>query len=308
MKRVIIFLSVIMSITGCSRQKAQNTETSKVQVSLVAGIGKIFPESGISEVASPVSGIVTDLPVSEGSRVRKGEIIVLLDNSEQELALREADSKIITQQKAVESQQWLIEQKKADVAEKMRKLNDARELLKSDATTGENVRNLQNDLDMADHEMKKLQSDLAMQQSQLKEAYVQQAIKKNNLGNTALRAPVDGIVIDILPKRGEAVNQYQTYARIAPDTRLVVNAEFDEMFASKLAPGQKCQVRLPGDSVSIADGSIIRLSADLKKKSLFSESGDDQEDRRVREAEILLDTVYNDLLINTKVDCFVQLN
>jgi multidrug resistance efflux pump len=308
MNRAIVFLSVIAAFTGCSRHNAQTAEPATVEVTQVTGIGKIYPESGISEVASPVSGIVTDVPVSEDSRVKKGDVLVVLDNTAQSLALREADSRITTQQKAVDSQQWLIEQKKTDIADKQRKLADAQELLKSEATSGENVRNLQNDLDIARQEMKKLESDLALQQSQLKEAYVQQAIRKNDLEQTGLKSPVNGIVLDILPKAGEAVSQYQTYARIAPDTRLIVNAEFDEMFASKLAPGQKCLIRIPGDSVAVAEGWISRVSADLKKKSLFSDSGDDLEDRRVREAEISLDSVSKDLLINTKVECTVQIN
>jgi multidrug resistance efflux pump len=232
----------------------------------------------------------------------------VLDNTSQTLALREADSRITTQQKSVESQKWVIEQKKTDIADKQRKLADAKELLKSQATSGENVRNLQNDLDMAGQDMKKLESDLALQESQLREAYVQQAIRKNDLEQTALKSPVNGIVLDILPKLGEAVSQYQTYARIAPDTRLIVNAEFDEMFASKLEPGQKCMVRLSGDSVAVAQGRITRVSADLKKKSLFSDSGDDLEDRRVREAEISLDSTSKELLINTKVECTIQIN
>ncbi|HEX2922137.1 MAG TPA: HlyD family efflux transporter periplasmic adaptor subunit [Bacteroidales bacterium] len=308
MNRAVIFLSVAVAITGCSGKKSQVVETLPAPVTQVTGIGKIIPESGISEVASPVSGIVIGLPVSEGSHVKKGDVLVMLDNTGETLAVRESDSRIATQQKAVESQQWLIEQKKTDIADKLRKLTDAQELLKSNATSGENVRKLQNDLDMANQEMKKLESDLALQQSQLKEAYARQAISMNNLEQTSLKAPVDGVVLDILPNPGEAVSQFQTYARLAPDNRLIVNAEFDEMFAAKLAIGQRCEVHVPGDSVQIANGKIVRLSADLKKKSLFSDSGDDLEDRRVREAEVLLDSISGELLINTKVECTVQVN
>ena len=155
--------------------------------------------------------------------------------------------------------------------------------------------------------MKKIENDLAMQQSQLDEIEVQQAVKVNALKQTALRAPADGIVLDILPKPGEAVSQYQTYARLAPDAPLVVQAEIDEMFAVSVVPGQKCMVRLAGENEQVAKGKVVRISADLKKKSLFSDSRDDLEDRRVREVLISLDTVFHPLLINTKVECTVQI-
>ncbi|HOW41387.1 MAG TPA: HlyD family efflux transporter periplasmic adaptor subunit [Bacteroidales bacterium] len=308
MNRTIILLSVALSIAGCSEKKGQVAVTAGIPITQVTGIGKVVPQSGISELASPISGIVTDLPLSEGSGLKKGDVILRLDNTEQSLAVQEAESRITTQQKAVESQQWLVEQKKTDIAEKLRKLTDAQELLKSNATSGENVRNLQNSVDIANHEMKKLESDLALQRSQLKEAYVQLAIRKNNLEKTILKTPVDGVILDILPKKGEAVSQFQTYARIAPDSKLIVNAEFDELYAPKLAAGQRCKVYLPGDSIAAAEGSIVHISADLKKKSLFSDSGDDLEDRRIREASILLDSASVELLINTKVECTVQIN
>lgn len=308
LNKTIVLSLLIAALSGCSQKKGQTAGTGPLSITQITGTGKVIPEGGISGLAAPVSGIVTDLPVSEGSKVKKGEILVQLDKTDQSLALNEINSKIVTQQKTVGSQKWLIEQRKTDLADKQRKLTDAQVLLKSGATSGENVRQLQYDLDMAHHELKMAESDLAVQQSQLKETLVQKAARINDLEQTVLRAPMDGVVLDILPKKGESVSQYQTYGRMAPDTRLIVNAEFDEMFASKLATGQNCKVFISGETTSAAEGRIIRVSAELKKKSLFSESGDELEDRRVREAEISLDKVSGELLINTKVECIVQIN
>jgi multidrug resistance efflux pump len=307
MNKTWILLLVSIVLTGCAKNQAPQPVTKNMPVTQIAGIGKIVPEGGIRELASPVSGIVTAIPKAEGSKVKKGDILVQLDNTEQALATEEIANKITTQKKAIESQKWLIEQKKTALADKLRKLSDSQELLKSGATAGENVRSLQNEYDQASREMKKFESDLAMQQSQLDEIRVQQAMKMNDLKQTALRAPVNGVILDILPRTGEAVNQYQTYARLAPDEPLIMQAEIDEMFAPRLSPGQSCTVSLPGENEPVAKGRIIRISADLKKKSLFSDSREDMEDRRVREAEISLDSVSRELLINTKVQCTIQI-
>jgi HlyD family secretion protein len=307
MNKIWILLLVGIILTGCAKKQAPPPLTEVMPVTQITGIGKIVPEGGISELASPLSGIVTAIPIAEGSKVKKGDILVQLDNTEQVLAADEIANKITTQKKAVESQKWLIEQKKTALADKLRKLTDAQDLLKSGATAGENVLTLQNEYDQASQEMKKFESDLSMQQSQLDEIMVQQAVKMNDLKQTALRAPVNGVILDILPRTGEAVNQYQTYARLAPDAPLVMQAEIDEMFAPRLSPGQPCTISLPGENEPVAKGRIIRISADLKKKSLFSDSGEDLEDRRVREAEISLDSVYLELLINTKVQCTIQI-
>ncbi|MDP4227129.1 MAG: efflux RND transporter periplasmic adaptor subunit [Bacteroidota bacterium] len=307
MDKTLIFVLVTLIMAGCAKKQVRQPEKEVLPVTQIIGIGKIVPEGGISELASPASGIVTELPVAEGSKVKKGEVLIQLANAEQALAVLEIDKKITSQQKSIESERWLIEQKKIAMADKLRKLTDAKDLLKSGATTGENVRTLQNDYDQASQEMKKLENDLAMQQSQLNEISAQKAIKKYNLQQTTLKAPMDGIILDILPKAGEALSQYQTYARLAPDKPLIVQAEIDEMFAGKLALGQKCSVRLSGENKQVASGKVIHISADLKKKSLFSDSRDDLEDRRVREVEISLDSVSRPLLINTKVECTIQI-
>ena len=308
MNKTWILLLVGIVLMGCAKKQAPQPVAENMPVTQITGIGKIVPEGGISELASPVSGIVTAIPITEGSKVKKGDILVQLDNTGQVLAAEEIANKITTQKKAVESQKWLIEQKKTALADKLRKLTDAQDLLTSGATAGENVRTLQNEYDQSSLEMKKVESDLAMQQSQLDEIMVQQAVKMNDLKQTALRAPVNGAILDILPRTGEAVSQYQTYALLAPDAPLVIQAEIDEMFASRLSPGQPCTVSLPGENEPVAKGRVIRISVDLKKKSLFSDSNEDLEDRRVREAEISLDSVYHTLLINTKVQCTIQIN
>jgi hypothetical protein len=95
---------------------------------------------------------------------------------------------------------------------------------------------------------------------------------------------------------------------MAPDAPLLVVAEIDELFAEKLALGQPCSIAFMGDSVPVAQGKILRISPNLKKKSLFSDSGNDLEDRRVREIEVLLSDIKKPLLIGSKLECTVKLN
>ncbi|HNX65358.1 MAG TPA: HlyD family efflux transporter periplasmic adaptor subunit [Bacteroidales bacterium] len=306
MKKLIIPLLLLLTITGCGKKQATKPVSVPQPVTQIVGLGKIMPVGGVSELASPVSGIITGIPVKEGSKVKKGDILVQLDNKSQQLDVAEAENKMMSQQKAIESARLLLNQKSIALEDKLRKLTDAGELLKAGAATGDNVRMLQNDYDQGVQEVKKLQSDLALQESQLNELSVQKEIKINTLSQTTLRAPMDGTVLDILPRTGESVSQYQTYGRLAPDAPMIVQAEIDEMFSDKLEQGQSCSVRLLGESQPVASGKIISVSADLKKKSLFSDSGEDMQDRRVREIEISLDEVSKPLLINTKVECTVM--
>ncbi len=120
------------------------------------------------------------------------------------------------------------------------------------------------------------------------------------------KSPYTGVLLDMQLAKGEAVTQYATFAEFAPGGNLIVRAEVDELFSEKVKAGQKVDVVYTGNDNVVATGEIKMVSPYLKKKSLFSESTSDQEDRRVREVRIMLSNPGN-LIINAKVECKIKL-
>lgn len=309
MKKHFFLLAVtLLLMSACSNKGEKTVPTPTPSITRIVGIGKVIPEGGISDLAAPASGIVRQINVQTGDVVKNGDVLLVLDNTDASFAVKEANSRIASQQGNVQSVNNMVERERLSLKENLRLLNDSQELFEAGAISGEKVRELQNNYDQGVLQLKKLESDLEGQQAQLQELSVQQASKKNNLSLTQLTAPINGTVLDIIPKLGEAVTVYQTYGRMAPDAPLLVVAEIDELFAEKLALGQPCSIAFMGDSVPVAQGKILRISPNLKKKSLFSDSGNDLEDRRVREIEVLLSDIKKPLLIETKLECTVKLN
>lgn len=237
-----------------------------------------------------------------------GNIILMLENSDEELSIKEVDSQLSSQKLAIKSSLLLLEQEKLAHKERQRLLNDAEQLLKVGATTGENVRTLQNEFNLGVEKLKKIENDYKIQQSQLSEMNIQRSSRINDLDKMIFRTPIDGILLDLTPKTGESVSIYQQYGRLSPNKPLIVKAEIDELFADRLKVGQICKINFPGDSAVAATGELVFISPDLKKKSLFSDSGTDLEDRRIREIEVSLNEIYKTLFIESKVECIIQLN
>ncbi|MDO5522521.1 MAG: HlyD family efflux transporter periplasmic adaptor subunit [Bacteroidia bacterium] len=307
MRKLIIGFFSILLIVACGNKKEETAPVEVKPANVAVGVGKITPQGGVSNLASPVAGIVSEINVTTGTKVKSGDLLLSIDNTDASLALSEINSRLSTQQKSIQSAKLMKEQGSTRMRDLERKLNDARELLAAGAVTGESVRNLQNDYDLEKQHQEKLQNDIALQESQLREIASQKSVRTEDLNRTSLRAPMDGIVLDVLPKKGEAVNRYETYVVLAPDAPLIVQAEIDEMFSNRLALGQLCEIHVAGSDQPVAQGKIIGISPDLKKKSLFSDSGQDFQDRRVREIEVSINNDAN-LLIDTKVECVVQLN
>ena len=310
MKHQIGWLSAILLLTACSNWNEKNSTPAAepLSVNQVVGIGKVIPQGGVVELAAPASGIVEERYFEAGDKVAVGDLILVLEKNVETLSLQESDAGITTQQLQVESARLALEQERIVLDDLRRRHLDAVELLTVGAVTGEEVRRLQKELDQGTEQLKKVENDFRLQQSRLREMQTARAARENDLSQRSFRAPAGGTLLTLTPRKGEAVTMHQPYGRIAPESPLVVMAEIDELFADRLAVGQHCTIHLPGDNNIAASGRIARLSPDLKRKSLFSDSGSDLEDRRIREIEVLLDEVPQTLFIESKVECRVELN
>lgn len=303
-----ILLMSLLLIACSNNQKSSKTETQDLKPLQVVGIGKVIPHGGIINLAAPASGIVSEIFVKVGDSVKKGDLILTLNSNDEELLVREVDTKIKSQELTVKSAKISLEQERITHKEQQRRLNDAKELFEVGATTGENVRSLESEFNQIEEQLKRAENDLKLQESKLNEIKIQLASSQSDFEKTKFTAPIDGLLLDLTPRVGEALNLHQQYARLSPNNPLVVLVEIDELFADQLLLDQKCIINLPGNNEIAATGKISQISPDLKKKSLFSDGGTDLEDRRIREIEVSLNEINKPLFIEYKVECTVQLN
>jgi len=309
MKKLIALFSFILLLYGCANKQTNDTQiNAEITPSIIVGIGKVVPQGGVIELAAPKSGIVREIYVKDGDSIKSDDLILTLYSSDEELSVQEADLRLKTQELSAKSAKIALEQGQLELEEQQRLLNDARELLKVGATTGENVRTLQSKFNSGAEQQKRLENDYLMQQALLNELKVQRSSFASELSKTEFRAPMDAVLLDINPHVGEAVSLHQQYGRISPIKPLVVMVEVDELYADKVMMGQHCTIYFHGDPEVAATGEIVRISPDLKKKSLFSDSGTDLEDRRIREIEVRLNDINKTLFIESKVECKIELN
>ncbi len=120
MDRIIITLAVVACLASCGqntdtqRQEPPQTERTETQsklgvntidVSKVAGKGRIRSLTTVP-IYSVVEGIVNEMSLVEGQRVKKGEVLAVIDDSECRILLSELESEL--QKKAYEVKSTLI--------------------------------------------------------------------------------------------------------------------------------------------------------------------------------------------------------
>lgn len=120
LKGILLTLSVIIILTGCSKGKANTKSTENVEVNLtpvqVAIVkkdtikeitmvsGKVVPTQEVA-VSPKLGGKVTNIRVKVGDRVNKGDILFALDDSDAQARVEQAQSGVQSSQAAIEQAQ-----------------------------------------------------------------------------------------------------------------------------------------------------------------------------------------------------------
>lgn len=161
------------------------------------------PAPGITEamydgtLSLPVAGIVTRCPVREGSAVRAGDVLLELDTALEELE--------VTRRRLV------LENRRTEY-EALRRLFE------------------QNSISVKKEELDKARADYQIAETELRMA-------EEQLRRRRLVAPCDGVVVDVLPEVGEAVQAYQPLVRLVDTRRVRFTANLEPAWCAALQPG-----------------------------------------------------------------------
>lgn len=304
---------MIVFFTSCGGKNSDNKKaaandsiTIPANVNMVVGIGKVEPENGIVELASNTGGIVTSVKTQAGDSIKKGQVIVTLDSKDDALQAQQIRDQITTQHKQVRADQVAVGQYQAQLEDKTNTLTTSEKLAQTGAETKQNVESLKTDQKVLQVQLEKSQKTAAVSQSKINELEAQLKSAQHNLNEKIIKAPSDGVVLSLDAKVGSAIQPLASFAQFASTGPMVIHGEADEMFANKLALGQKVSIHYIGDSLVVATGKITFLSPTLNNKSLFTDEPGEQQDRRVRRFKVLLNNT-DGLLINQKVECNIYL-
>lgn len=297
----------LLVLTACSSKekgelKPTVRDSAEVAVKQVIGIGKVEPLSGIVELASEVSGIVSEIKKMDGDSVRKGEVILILNNENERLKVKQIENQVKAAEQTIFANKNTVQESETQLRHKIEQLQSAKKIAAVGGETAENIAQMETDKSVLESQLERNKAVVAESQSNRNELMTQLSIAKQDLENRVLKAPADGVMLNMNIHIGEALNALTSYATFAPIEPMVVHGEADEMFANRLKIGQRVKIHLLGNAEQVTTGKITTISVGLSNKSLFSDEPGEQQDRRVRRFKVLLDST-NRLLINTKVSC-----
>ncbi|MGY6549109.1 MAG: efflux RND transporter periplasmic adaptor subunit [Roseinatronobacter sp.] len=195
---------------------------------LLAVNGRIAALQSV-DVRTQISGPLVAVRVAEGGLVRAGDELARIDDAAQQAILRQAvaglDAALVAQAQA-----------QAD-------------LLRTDAL-GANVS--RTELDRAASAVQTAMQEVARGTALVDQARIQ-------LANFIIRAPISGTVLALNVETGQSIDPSTVLLTIADLTRLVVETDVDEAYATRITAGLPAVLQLAGESTP-RDGQVRFVS------------------------------------------------
>lgn len=307
----VVLLAAFMSLRGDAVPVSAAVVVRSTIRSVISTNGKVEPAQNF-EAHAPIATTVKRLLVKEGDHVKKGQLLVQLNDAEArdqlaralaQVKAAQADSSAIekggTREEVLTLQSMLVKAR-ADRDTAQRNLDALQRLQQQGAASPGEVKAAQDQLQHADADLKLLDQkqkdryskpEVARVDAQQTQAQAAYAAAGDVLNQLMIRAPFDGVVYSLPVRQGGYVNPGDLVLQEADLSKVLVRAFVDEPDVGRLASGQKIEViwdALPG---RIWEGAVNSIPAVVKLRGT----------RNIGESTCLVDNHDFKLLPNVNV-------
>jgi HlyD family secretion protein len=291
---------------------------------VVVATGKIEPLSKV-EVKSKASGIVKKLYVDYGDRVKQGDVLADLDKVQLEASLHAAEANYQAAQAARDSANAQLERNKVDAEGPdvpFLKLNmeRAQEMYKDGVMSKSLVEDAEKNYQLALNKQVSAQRNLAVSRAEIAKAEAQVAQAKaaldnsqEDLRNSTIVSPIDGLVLSRDVNVGDAVSsilvlgsQATLIMTLGDISEVYVQGKVDEADIGKVYLNQPARIVVESFKDKKFDGKVTRISPYGKEKDnvttfevrvSISNPGGELKANMSANAEIILEEKKNVLMV-----------
>jgi len=240
---VVVGVIVIFVLANLfkSQEKSYKVEVEKIKkgdiTSIVSASGKIQPIKEV-KISAYVAAKITHLPVEDGDRVRKGDLLVQLDPARYRAIVKQNQAQMKLAKARLE-QAELVYQRQKELFEK--KLTSQQQF--DEARTEYNIALAEHDRNMA-----------ALEQA------------KDDFSKTTITSPMSGIVTELNAEVGEIVmigtmnNPGTVIMTISDLSEIEVEIEVDETDIALVDEDQEAKIEIDAFPDTSFDGKVTEIS------------------------------------------------
>jgi membrane fusion protein, multidrug efflux system len=243
-----------------------------------------YVESDISLISPKIEGYIKEVRVEDNQRVKAGDVLFVIDDSDFAAKVQQGQAAVDAEVASVatfetrhDEQVAMINQATAEVesakAEAERADLDQKRyvsLVASDVATKQrfetaeadatkaaaNLLRTQAALEAAKQQLAVLDAQKHEEQAKRDQARATLQLAQNDLDNTVIRAPVDGVVGNRAGQTGQYVKAGTQLLSLVPLPQVYVTANFKETQLTLMRPGQPAQVSVDAYPDHVIDGRV----------------------------------------------------
>ena len=291
---IFIFMAAVLPLymfwswgTGQPAQVAFAQAGSKPAFSAVSK-GRVDVEGGLVNLAAKRDGVVDKVLVKEGDLVRSGQVLAVLDDQLQQLALLVAQRELAQ----VEASQEVVQRQIEIAAEEEKRF---RSVYATGGVAELKYLQYKNRLDVLRARLKEIRAHAETGRGRIKQA-------EYELERSMILAPADGMIVRRKVRPGDGVSTLNVTPLFvfAPRLPLIVRAELDERFRQKVRSGDLAQVTPEADGSYSYQARVLRVGKVFGQQHLAADDPTQRQDVRVLEVELGF-SQKPDLLIGQRV-------
>ena len=261
------------------REKASAASETKAFESPYAAVanGRADVEGGVIAVAARRGGVVREVYVQEGDRVRKGQILARQEDDEARLAVQRAAAEVAQAQSALQLTEVQIATARREY-ERLANLKDR------NFVAGQRLDGARDRIAEAEAQLAAQRAAVATARARLGEAQFDQEL-------TVIRAPADGRIIRRYanPGSGASTLNVSNMFDLEPDAPRIIRAEAPEKDIPNITIGQAVEIVPEADDTKAYAGVVIRRSGMFGARKLQSDDPSERTDERVVEVVVSAD-------------------
>jgi HlyD family secretion protein len=262
--------------------------------SAVAATGIIEASRENVKIAAPKGGLIQKVFVQVGSQVKQNDPLLLLDD-------RETRAQLATMQAQVGSMKASLDSEKVLMA-------DAEDQFKrTDTLEKQNVASV-DERTRKQFSLQSMQARVAKIAADLESAQAQVQLAQTDLDILTVRAPRDGVILQLNVREGEYAGTTPTDPlMILGDTdRLQIRAEVDEQNAPLVVANQPAVAFLKGDTKSPIPLRFVRIEPYVVPKRSLTGDSTERVDTRVLQIIFEFARPATPVYVGQQMDVFIQ--
>lgn len=187
-----------------------------------------YTAAEVAVVSAEIDGPVAAVNVVDSQQVKRGDVLVVIDDTDTQLALRQAEADLARARAQVAAATADLERSGIDL-----KRREA--LVASGSVSGDELTKVINGASDARASLNAARAAVALAEAHVDKANV-------DLGRMVIRSPIDGVVARRQVQLGERVQPSTPLLSVVPVTEMYVDANFKEVQLKMVRPGQKVEL------------------------------------------------------------------